>query len=207
MRRVANISIALTVLCSVVLAPLAFTFGAEDNFWQGYLFETALTASEEVHDATPAVATGHSGAWFAGNGVAFNYWLSVFSEEPILGAHYHCAPRGQNGPVVVHLDNKSFGTTTAPTYGEIGRAYLTNADIEPTAAGCEETIGYAITNLADLARAMLEGNIYTNIHTPSYPAGAARGQMTLYSVPDSSLGLRDRPERPERPERPARPPR
>ena len=99
-------------LTGLLLLPLGFAFAASRADTRGgFLFETELTAGEETHDATPAVATGHAGAWFGPNGEFFNYWLSAFSEEPLTGAHFHCAPRGEDGPIVVHLENTS-GTST-----------------------------------------------------------------------------------------------
>lgn len=164
----------------------ATTTGGGSDFWRGYLFETELRASAETHGATPAKASGHAGAWFAGDGQRFNYWFAVFSEERVTGAHFHCGDPGEDGPIVVHTDNRlgnvmatSSGTSTR-VYGEIGRAYLTNADIRSTGEGCTGTIGYPIRNLSDLARAMREGKIYANVHTATYPAGAARGQLTMY---------------------------
>lgn len=193
------------IALSLTFAPLITLAQTNDaDFWKGYLFETELTAAEETHDATPALATGHAGAWFAGEGVDFNYWLSVFSEEPVIGAHFHCAPSGSDGPVVLSLDNKNPGGD-GPFYGEIGRGYIADDDIATSGADCAATIGYPIATVADLARAMKEGVIYANIHTPSYPAGAARGQLTLFESPSASSVRGNRPERPERPERPARP--
>jgi hypothetical protein len=199
----------IAALVAFSLAPFSFiSADTDENFWDGFLFEAELTAGEETHDATPAVATGHSGVWFAGEGIAMNYWLSVFSEEAIIGAHFHCAPVGEDGPIVVHLENSAAGgATSTPVHGEIGRAYLSDADIAETAAGCSETIGYPIEDLSDLARALHEGNIYTNIHTPTYPAGAARGQLLPHELPDDEEPDeedrfdRGRDERPERPSR------
>ncbi len=193
-------------LGGLFLLPIGFAFAASPiEMRQGHLFETELTAAEETHDAMPATAAGHAGAWFGPNGAYFNYWLSVFSEEPLTGAHFHCAPRGEDGPVVVHLENIA-GTSTPN--GEIGREYLDDDDIAGTGAGCADTIGYAIEDLEDLARAMLEGNIYTNIHTATYPAGAARGQMTTqfrFVRGDTSTRDLDSDRRPSRAEqRPGR---
>ena len=193
-----NAAFAGITLVGLLLVPLAFASAeTRRDFQDGKLFETELTAGEETRDATPAVATGHAGAWFANDGDYFNSWLSVFSEEPILGAHFHCAAAGSDGPVVARLDNLQNGTTSTRVYGEIGRGYLSDNDIEPTGAGCAATIGYPIASVADLARAMLDGYIYANVHTPTYPAGAARGQLTLQQ--SNELDLRIRPPRDPRP--------
>lgn len=167
------------IACSLVLASAAYAAHDED-FWHGYLFETELTAAEETHDATPAMATAHAGAWFAGEGTAMNYWLSVFSEEPVTGAHFHCGSPGEDGPIVVHLGNKNPGGS-GKMYGEIGRGYLTNDDIElSTSLDCEHVIGYPITDVTSLASAMINGHIYANIHSATHPAGSARGQLEMY---------------------------
>jgi len=122
----------------------------EEEFWHGYLFETELTAAEEVHDATPALATAHAGAWFANEGTAMNYWLSVFSEEPVVDAHFHCGSPGENGPAIVDLITNPINST-GKWYGEIGRKYITHEDILQSGRDCESVIGYSIFSVPDLA--------------------------------------------------------
>lgn len=151
----------------------------EEDFWHGFLFETELIAAREVHDATPAIATAHAGAWFAGDGVAMNYWLSVFSEEPVQDAHFHCGALDENGPAVVSLMTEA-PAAAGKVYGEVGRKYLDEEDILPSGEDCESVIGYSIISISDLARAMRENDIYVNIHTPTHPEGAARGQLMAY---------------------------
>lgn len=82
------------------------------------------------------------------------------------GAHLHCAPAGENGPVVVALAGESMpgfdGTLVL-------RAGVTDANV----AG-DTDCG---PSLLDLAESMLEGNVYVNVHTSDFPAGEVRGQL------------------------------
>lgn len=82
------------------------------------------------------------------------------------GAHLHCAPAGENGPVVVALAGES-----SPGFDGtlVIRAGVTDANVaEDSPCG---------PSLADLAEAMLDGNVYVNVHTTDFPAGEVRGQV------------------------------
>jgi CHRD domain len=78
------------------------------------------------------------------------YTLSVANIEPATVAHIHRAPPTTAGPIVVHLN--------APTSG--------------TSSGCA-TISRA------LAKELIQnpGAFYVNVHNAPYPGGAVRGQL------------------------------
>jgi Cu/Zn superoxide dismutase len=85
----------------------------------------------------------------------------------IQGGHFHRAPAGTNGGVVLSFFFNSSGVATnAVTPGttdlEINKAIartITKAQLDPI--------------LADLRA----GNLYANVHTPTYPGGEIRGQL------------------------------
>jgi hypothetical protein len=96
--------------------------------------------------------------------------LDVRNGTDILGAagaHFHCAPAGSNGPVVVFLAG-----TFPPGYsGDFQvRASLSDSSIINPATACGGTI-------AELAMAMANGDVYVNVHSTANPGGEIRGQV------------------------------
>lgn len=85
----------------------------------------------------------------------------------IRGGHFHRAAAGVNGPIVLSFFFNADGTPlTAPVPGttdlELNKAIartITKAQLDPI--------------LADLRA----GNLYANIHTPTFPGGEIRGQL------------------------------
>jgi len=138
-----------------------------------HTYDAVLTGAKEV----PPVNTnthGVSGVWFRDNGVDMNYWLSIWNGDEITSAHLHCGDPGEAGPIVVGLYSDPSGTDVN---GSLASGNIGNANIQNSASGCTSTIGYAIHNVGDLARAITEGRIYANAHSQAYPDGVARGQL------------------------------
>jgi hypothetical protein len=81
------------------------------------------------------------------------------------GAHFHCAPAGQNGPVVAFVAG-AFG----PGYDGDFQLRATLNDSNVTNAACGATI-------ADLVESMLDGRVYLNVHSSAWPGGVIRGQV------------------------------
>jgi len=81
------------------------------------------------------------------------------------GAHLHCAPEGFNGPAVATLAGEVISGFDGML---VIRAAMTDANIadDPTCGG----------SLANLAEAMLDGNVYVNVHSTDFPAAEVRGQ-------------------------------
>ena len=144
----------------------------------GLEFEVDLDGAQEV----PFVGTDTTGEIE----VEFNdalteaeFELKVSDGVAVTQAHFHCAPAGENGPVVVVL----FGFVPGgfDVDGDLAEFTLTDTNIADviTAFGtdCDRFIDMAINDIADLADAMQDGNIYVNVHTKANPGGEVRGQL------------------------------
>ena len=100
---------------------------------------------------------------------ALKFKMKVFRSSDLLGAagaHIHCAPEGENGPVVAFLA----GSIPGGFDGKVEvSATLKRANIDP-AAGCG-------SNIAELVEAIRAGNTYVNVHSSGVPSGVVRGQI------------------------------
>ena len=101
--------------------------------------------------------------------------LNVSDGEAITQAHLHCAPAEEIGPVVVFLFGEIPGGFDVD--GDLAEFTLTDANVTAVGADCENFIDMDILNLADLALAMMEGDIYANVHSVENPGGEVRGQL------------------------------
>ena len=138
----------------------------------GWEFEAELVGAQEV----PAVITDTAGeieVEFNETLSAAEFELKLSDGEAILQAHFHCAPAGTNGPVVVFLSG--FVPGGFDVDGDLAEFTLTDANVAAVGADCVPHIGMAINNLADLA--MADGNIYANVHSVANPGGEVRGQL------------------------------
>lgn len=135
-------------------------------------FTAALTGSQEV----PSVSTSASGsARLHLNPLQDTVTIQVTTSGlsgPITGAHLHSGIAGQNGPVVKGLQIR--GDVVTGTWRE-------NDNQMP---------------LTDsLRNALLNGELYVNIHTAAHPDGEIRGQVTrtndrvyaVYLSPDQEV--------------------
>jgi hypothetical protein len=92
----------------------------------------------------------------------------------VTQAHFHCAPRGSNGPVVAFL--AGFHEPGWDVDGLwIDHETLTNANIIQGVTPAP-TCPRRIRTIAELRAAMADGLIYVNVHTAANPAGEVRGQ-------------------------------
>lgn len=129
-------------------------------------FKAELSGAAEV----PPVETDTAGeAKFIVRGDAIDFELEIVDADAILGAagaHIHCAPAGENGPVVAFLA----GAVSGGFDGTVEvKATLTAANIDAE-AGCGATV-------AELVESMLSGDTYVNVHSPDHPGGEVRGQI------------------------------
>lgn len=135
-------------------------------------FQASLRGSNEV----PAVSTRTKG----GITIRFHdehfdgapFVLTVKKGQDVTMAHLHCAPAGQNGPVVVTLLGEIPGGFDVS--GRLMKSDIENDNIN-TANGA--TCPTPISDLGTLQTAMEKGEIYANVHTVAHPGGEIRGQL------------------------------
>lgn len=132
--------------------------GVQDNF------KAHLTGDEEV-GPVETTAQGQATLKFSKDGLSVSYKINVAQLENVVGAHLHLAPAGANGPVVV-------GLLPAPVNGKVNGTLVEGTF---TAAKLGGPLGGM--TLEDLRTAMMEGNIYVNVHTTAHPGGQIRGQV------------------------------
>lgn len=136
----------------------------------GEKFRADLTGDAEV----PApVVTDTSGDFrlsyddFEGTAT---YRIRLNDASRVFMVHIHCAPAGQNGPIVVWLAGNPGGSLAWDVDGKwIDNAIFTDADVIP-GTGCGD-------NLAELAETLRNGGAYVNVHTRANPGGEVRGQI------------------------------
>jgi hypothetical protein len=161
-----KLPIALTIL--FVACGLAGAASANSTL------QTKLSGDEEV----PAVLTRTSGnAKIKVNKrqTEADFRVTLRRGEAITQAHLHCAPAGENGPVVAFLSGMVPGGFD--THGKYAQATLTDANIEAVGADCMPSAGMRIENIADLEEALEAGLIYVNVHSVANPGGEVRGQF------------------------------
>lgn len=124
----------------------------------------SLNGEQEV-PPEPTSATGSAVFQLSGDREALRYSLDVqgIAPDQILQAHLHVAPRGFNGPVVLFL-------VAAPPSALPLRGTLTAADLIPQP-------DVSVLDFDDFVDALLAGDVYVNVHTPTEPAGEIRGQL------------------------------
>jgi hypothetical protein len=88
-------------------------------------------------------------------GTSLTYALFYFGSEAPTAAHIHQGRGGEEGPVFVNLN---------PTFASLGSAFVAYGSVSLEA------------NQANALRNDPAG-FYVNVHTPTLPAGAARGQL------------------------------
>lgn len=90
---------------------------------------------------------------------SISYKLIVSNINNVFAAHFHKAPVGVSGGVVVTLFG---GPSVDVQNGILAEGTITDAD----------------TDLATLIQDIRDGNIYVNVHTnPGTPSGEVRGQV------------------------------
>lgn len=150
----------IIALLSLIFATTAFA--AADN-----RFDADLKGSEEVPSVITQM-TGDSRFKYEEDEDMIDFRLRVRNGNDITMAHLHCAPKGQNGPVVVTL----FGMIPGgfDVNGELADYSIHDANI--VAGACP-----GITNVETLVQAIRDDKIYVNVHTVAHPSGEIRGQL------------------------------
>ena len=134
---------------------------------------TTMTAAQEVPtpkgDVSNARGTFSATITKSGSGAVLE-WRLTFSglTGRAIAAHIHIAPRGQAGNVAVPL-------CTSCDSGMTGRANIN----------------------ATVLNAILSGNAYANVHTPTNGAGEIRGQVAVVDTARTALTARQEVPRPK----------
>jgi hypothetical protein len=120
---------------------------------QTMAFGAFLSAADEV-PPNGSGATGQAFATLSADMTQLHFRVLVADIGMVTAAHFHEAPVGVNGPVIIPIytggpppfdeDNPAGGTVT-PTIGQIA--------------------------------AIMAGNVYVNVHTATLPGGEIRGQV------------------------------
>ncbi|MCH8247853.1 MAG: CHRD domain-containing protein, partial [Bacteroidetes bacterium] len=118
-------------------------------------FSAKLSASQETHDV---VSDGRGTAALALTDTGLRFLVSV--EElsgPIVAAHFHNGPVGEDGNVVRAIIDDFTGNTASGIW--------------------TATDGQPLTD--ELIQSLLAGNLYLNVHTAANGAGEIRGQVQI----------------------------
>lgn len=100
------------------------------------------------------------------------------TSTPIIMAHLHLGPKGQNGPVMFWLYadagvNPNFPRNDGPFPGKIS-GMLTAADFMMPMDSEGRVL---ISTFEDAIANIMNGNTYVNVHTAAHPSGELRGQF------------------------------
>ena len=153
------VAITTILIGSVSVGTIAFADDDDDNE-----FTAKLTGSEEV---TPVVTDTTGEASFEVDDDKIEFELEVEDGVLITRAHIHCAPTGQNGPIVVGLlENLPSGVKLSDDVELKGT--LTDDSISNPLCGA---------TIEDLVESMRDGNTYVNVHSMANPGGEVRGQI------------------------------
>jgi hypothetical protein len=123
-------------------------------------FTANLNGSQEVPPPTSLTGIGTGALVLNTTNNTITSCSVTFSNltGPAVAAHIHLAPPGVAGPIIVPLTLGAGGTSPATC-----------------------TAGTALT--ADQVTALLQGNLYFNVHTSANMAGEGRGQIVAAPAP------------------------
>lgn len=129
-------------------------------------FVATLTGAEEVPPVT-TIATGTSRLGFDPTLTALRVQTIVSMINRVTAAHIHLGRPGENGPVIAFL----YGPAPPMDFGRnalLSDRVITAANLTGPMTG---------RSIADLAREIMAGNTYVNVHTVRNPNGEIRGQI------------------------------
>jgi hypothetical protein len=163
-----------------ILACGAALLGPAGDARAAYHFQAFLDGSQET-TPTPSAATGLASLIL--NDAQNRLWITLSltlldldgnqtpsnSDDNVTGLHIHNAPPGTNGGVV---------------FGFISPNNDANGDLVIDAAAGTVTSAWDLnegngTTLSAQLPDLFAGNLYFNVHTPAYPPGEIRGQITV----------------------------
>ena len=154
------------LILSLVVVCAFGGFAAANDDDDGRKFRARLSGEQEV----PPVDTeteGRAEVEFDWDYTKAEFTLEIEDGTRVTQAHIHCAPKGENGPVVVFL--AGFHDRGWDVDGRwISDATFTDENILSTACG---------DSLAAIAQSMADGLTYINVHTIANRPGEVRGQL------------------------------
>ncbi|MEO0449271.1 MAG: CHRD domain-containing protein [Pseudomonadota bacterium] len=156
----------------------------DENGVGSVTFTAVLNGDNEVQDppvVTEAEGTGTVTFFIAADGtVTYETLIEIsnFDENTLTVGHFHNAPAGANGPVLVDI--------LADARADLGAIDGGTADVGTLAINVEDA-----STTADVLSEAEAGNIYFNIHSSNFPAGEVRGQLVLVSDERDASGVGD----------------
>jgi CHRD domain-containing protein len=126
-----------------------------------HVFNTELRAEQEPNNASTSESKGHAQVKVLENGtLEFVLTINNKSDETFNRAHIHKAPAGVNGPI--HWDFLEAGVPVASIGGQPATLR-----------------GVAVARAAAVLSDLLANpdQYYVNVHSPTFPGGAIRGQL------------------------------
>ncbi|WP_147804673.1 CHRD domain-containing protein [Alkalicoccus halolimnae] len=150
------------VTVASVFAFTGFT-GSASAAHEGQEFMAELTPEQEVMEVD-SDATGEAHVEVSEDGESLEFMVEAYDLENTLAGHLHSGPVGEDGPVELFL----FENNEAVDYdGEVASGTLTEDDL----------VGEH--SWEEFSAALVEGNIYVNLHTEEFPDGEIRGQLEM----------------------------
>lgn len=158
-----------TPMTAQMAEEIAEAEGGDENARKGFgtEFGAFLIGSEEVIGGNTGVlvspGAGSASITLSPDGQSLQYEVRVANTTDIIFGHFHLAPAGQNGPVIVDL----VGAKPGLNNGVIASGEVRNENIKN---------GFTVAQLVEEFKA---GNIYVNVHTAVNRGGELRGQVSL----------------------------
>lgn len=129
-------------------------------------FTTHLSGANEV-PGNDSKANGQAIVTISKDESTIHYKLITANIKNVKFSHFHLAPAGVNGGVVVTLYVNPNAQPSGPANGVLAEGYITSENITGALAG----------DMSGLISAIRAGNIYVNVHTQQIGSGELRGQL------------------------------
>ncbi len=135
-------------------------------------FRATLTGFHENEAAVFTEGNGTVRLTLTDTAIDYELRFADLTGNPLF-AHIHLGERHVNGGVIAFLcGGGSKPACPAATSGTVKGTIVASDIIGPTGQGL------AANNLAGAQRAIRSGAVYANVHTPNFPGGEIRGQLT-----------------------------
>jgi len=140
-----------------------------------------LTGYEELPLTLNSAGRGFFRAIIDEDEGTIQYWLT-YSDIPITQSHLHFGVHHVSGGITVflctNLGNAPAGQTVQACPATSGQISGTITKDNVLAPGAAPSQGLSAGDFAALVAAIRNRAVYVNIHTPTFPAGEIRGQLS-----------------------------